>query len=83
MNIGIGMSRIPLQAGGGTRNAHMAIDLRVTDTATGRIVFATRVEGKASDFSGNIGTQLGGGRTAMPVTLGSYNNTPMEKAIRA
>jgi len=83
MGISIGMPNIPLRLGGGTKNAQMAIDLRVVDTGTGRILFATRVEGKASDFSGSIGTQLGGGRTAMPVTLGGYNNTPMEKAIRA
>jgi len=82
MGISIGMPNIPLTLGGGMKNAQMAIDLRVVETGTGRIVFATRVEGKASDFSSSIGTQLGGGRTTMPVTLGSYNNTPMEKAIR-
>jgi len=82
MGISIGMPNIPLTLGGGMKNAQMAIDLRVVETGTGRIVFATRVEGKASDFSSSIGTQLGGGRTTMPVTLGSFNNTPMEKAIR-
>ena len=82
MGISIGMSSIPLSLGGGMKNAQMAIDLRVVETGTGRIVFATRVEGKAADFSTSIGTQIGGGRTTMPVTLGSYNNTPMEKAIR-
>jgi curli biogenesis system outer membrane secretion channel CsgG len=82
MGIGIGMPGIPLTLGGGTKNAQMAIDLRVVETGTGRIVFATRVEGKASDFSTSIGTQIGGGRTTMPVTLGSYKNTSMENAIR-
>lgn len=82
MGISIGMPNVPLSLGGGMKNAHMAIDLRVVETATGRIVFATRVEGKASDFSTSIGTQFGGGRSTMPVSLGSYNNTPMEKAIR-
>ena len=82
MGIGLGMSSIPLTFGGETKNAQMAIDLRVVETSTSRIVFATRVEGKASDFSTSIGTQFGGGRTAMPVTLSAYENTPMEKAIR-
>jgi curli biogenesis system outer membrane secretion channel CsgG len=82
IGISIGMPNIPLTLGGGMKNAKMAIDLRVVETATGRIVFATRVEGKAADFSSNVGTTLGGGRTTMPVSLGSYNNTPMEKAIR-
>lgn len=82
IGIGLSMPNLPLRLGGGMRNAQMAIDLRVVDTSTGRIVFATRVEGKASDFSGSIGTTLGGGRTAMPISLGAYQNTPMEKAIR-
>jgi len=29
-----------------------------------------------------VGTSIGGGRTQMPVSLGAYKNTPMEKAIR-
>jgi curli biogenesis system outer membrane secretion channel CsgG len=82
IGIGISMPNLPLRVGGGMKNAHTAIDLRVVEIGTGRIVFATRVEGKASDFSTSIGTQLGGGRTTMPVSLGTYNNTPMEKAIR-
>jgi curli biogenesis system outer membrane secretion channel CsgG len=82
VGIGISMPNVPLSLGGGMKNAKTAIDLRVVETATGRIVFATRVEGKASDFSGSIGTTIGGGRTTMPVSLGTYSNTPMEKAIR-
>jgi curli biogenesis system outer membrane secretion channel CsgG len=80
--IGISMPNLPLRIGGGMKNAQMAIDLRVVDTATSRILFATRVEGKASDFQAGIGTQFGGGRTTMPISLGAYQNTPMEKAIR-
>ena len=82
VGIGIGLPNVPLSLGGGMKNAQMAIDLRVVDTSTGRIVFATRVEGKASDFQGGIGTSIGGGRTRMPISLGAYQNTPMEKAIR-
>jgi len=82
IGIGISMPNIPVRVGGGMKNAQMAIDLRVVDTTTGRIVFAARVEGKASDFHGSVGTVIGGGRTGMPVSLGAYQNTPMEKAIR-
>lgn len=82
VGIGLSMPNLPVRVGGGMKNAQMAIDLRVVDTSTGRIVFATRVEGKASDFQGGIGTSIGGGRTRMPVSLGAYQNTPMEKAIR-
>jgi curli biogenesis system outer membrane secretion channel CsgG len=60
----------------------MAVDLRVIDTVTGRIVFATRVEGKATDYHAGMSTQIGGGSTRMPISLGAYQNTPMEKAIR-
>ena len=82
MGVGMALPGIPLKLGGGASNAHMAIDLRVVDTATGRIVSATRVEGKATDYSTSVGTSIGGGRTQMPVSLGAYKNTPMEKAIR-
>jgi curli biogenesis system outer membrane secretion channel CsgG len=82
MGINIGVPRIPLQFGGGVTNAHMAIDLRVVETATGRILLATRVAGRASDYNAGVGTWIGGGGWAMPVSLGAYQNTPMEKAIR-
>ena len=82
IGLGLGMPGIPLSLGGGASNSHMAIDLRLVDTATGRIVTAMRVEGKATDYNATVGTRFGGGRSTMPVTLGAYQNTPMEKAIR-
>lgn len=63
---------------GGFQQAHLAIDLRVIDTATGRILAATNVEGKAHSFDlgGSIlGTQAGG-------ALSTFARTPMEQAIR-
>jgi len=80
--LSIGLPKVPFRFGGGMSNAHMAIDMRVVDTSTGRILFANRVEGKASDFNARIGTRIGGGSTTMPISLGGYKNTPMEKAIR-
>jgi curli biogenesis system outer membrane secretion channel CsgG len=82
MGLSIGMPNVPLGLGGGVTNSHMAIDLRVVDSATGRIVFAARVEGKASDYATQLQTRFGGGATVMPIALSSYQNTPMEKAIR-
>jgi curli biogenesis system outer membrane secretion channel CsgG len=76
------MSNLPLGAGGGAKNSHMAIDLRVVDTATGRILCATKIEGKATDYNAGLNTQVGGGKTTMPIGLQAYKNTPMEKAIR-
>jgi hypothetical protein len=46
-----------------------------------RILFATRVQGRATDYSTSIGTMFGR-RTVMPVTLRSFQKTPMKKAIR-
>ena len=63
---------------GGLRASHIAIDLRVIDTRTSRIVAATSVEGEAKDFNLGglaIGSSVGGG-------LGGYSKTPMEKAVR-
>jgi curli biogenesis system outer membrane secretion channel CsgG len=80
--LSIGLPNVPLRLGGGMSNAHMAIDMRVVDTVTGRILFANRVEGKATDYNARIGTRIGGGSSTMPLSLGGYSNTPMEKAIR-
>jgi curli biogenesis system outer membrane secretion channel CsgG len=63
---------------GGIRKSHVAIDVRVIDTRTSRIVAATSVEGEAKDFNLGglaIGSRVGGG-------LGGYSKTPMEKAVR-
>ncbi len=78
----LGIPNLPFQFGGGISEAHMAIDLRLVDTTTGRILCATRVEGKAEDFDPIVSTRIGIGNTEMPVTLSAYQNTPMEKAIR-
>ena len=80
--MGFTIPGLPFKFGGGVKNAHMAIDVRAVDTSTGRVLFATRVEGAASDYRTEVATRIGGGRTTMPIALGTYNNTPMEKAIR-
>jgi curli biogenesis system outer membrane secretion channel CsgG len=63
---------------GGFRTAHMAIDLRLVDTKTGRVVAANSVEGSASDYSGSLGVA----NTPVSGALGGFSKTPMEKAIR-
>lgn len=67
---------------GGFRRAHMAIDVRIVDTRTSRIVAATSVEGEATDVNmgGLIGGYAGGG--ALAAGLGGWKNTPTEKALR-
>jgi len=64
---------------GGYQRAHLALDLRVIDTSTGRILSATNVEGNAHsyDLGGSVlGSQAGG-------ALSTFARTPMEQAIRS
>ena len=79
----IGIPNLPLTLGGGFSNTHLAVDLRVADVETGRIVYASRVEGKSSDFSGRVGTRIGSRRSGAPVSFGGERNTPVAKAARA
>ena len=67
---------------GGSRKAHMAIDLRVVDSTTSRILAATSVEGEAQDF--DIGGALAGytGSVGLGGSLSTWENTPREKALR-
>lgn len=72
---GIGLG--PVGIGGSTNNAHIAMDLKVVDTKTGRIVAAVTIEGRASEWAAGL---IAG--VPIPVIIGGYQNTPMEKAIR-
>ncbi len=67
---------------GGFREAHLAIDLRLVDTKTSRVLAATTAEGSATDI--NMGGLLGGWGSGVGMAggLGGYSKTPMEKAVR-
>jgi curli biogenesis system outer membrane secretion channel CsgG len=67
---------------GGLRKAHMAIDLRVIDTKTSRIVAATSVQGEATDFALGGALAGAGGGGALGGALGGWSKTPTEKALR-
>lgn len=65
----------------GFSSTHIAVDLRLVDTRTSRILFATSVEGGSDDYNfsaaaTNFGGSLVGG------DLSSWSNTPKEKALR-
>jgi len=68
--------------GGAVKKAHLAIDLRVINTATSEAVAATKIQGEAKDI--NLGGIAGGffGGGALGGGLQMYSKTPMEKAIR-
>ncbi len=60
------------------KTACVAINLRIIDATTGRVVNATTVEGNSS----NTGIGLVFTGRTLPVGLGAWSKTPMEKAIR-
>jgi curli biogenesis system outer membrane secretion channel CsgG len=76
------MARVPVRGSADAKNAHMAIDIRVVDAASGLVVAARRIAGSALSGEAAVGTTLGGGKTEMPISLGAYKNTSMELAIR-
>lgn len=63
---------------GSVQTSHVAIDLRIIDARTSRVVAATSVQGKATDIAG-LGSLAGGN---LGVGLSGYARTPMEKAVR-
>ncbi len=76
------ISKVPLIGGvsGKLKEAYIAMNLRLIDVRTGRIINSTMVEGKASSFK--VGTLLAGIlHIPLGVQLSKYKNTPMEKAI--
>ena len=66
----------------GKNEAYIAADIRLIDVRTGRVINATTVEGKASQWS--VGGVSGGltSNLALGGGLSVYKNTPMEKAVR-
>lgn len=64
---------------GGYQQARLALDLRLIDTATGRVLSATSVEGKAHGY--DLGGSVMDSRSAG--ALNTFARTPMEKAIRS
>jgi curli biogenesis system outer membrane secretion channel CsgG len=80
--INLGITKLPFSFGRKTAKAHMAVDLRVVDVTSGRVLGAKRIKGEASASSTTVGIspRVSGGR--IPISLGSFQNTPMEAAIR-
>jgi len=87
---GLGLGGIRLghhRSGGGgiglgLKQAYVALDLRVIDTRTSRIVAATSINKKTTDISASIGGFGGGHHSLLGIGFGAFKNTPMEKAVR-
>ena len=72
------------------KNAHMAIDIRVVDAASGRLVAARRISGTAAFGMASVSASAEGNlsdddikhKIQTPLRLRVFKNTPMEMAIR-
>lgn len=58
---------------------HVAIDIRLVDAKTGRVVNATSVEGSPQDLGGSLGGIFG----SVLLGVSMQSQTPMQKAVRA
>ncbi len=69
-----------LIAGSGrVRKAHVAVDIRIVDARTGRIVNATSVSGSPTDVGGSFGAAPGN----VAFGVSGFYKTPLGKAVRA
>jgi len=66
---------------GGVQQSHVAIDLRIVDSRTSRVVKATTVEGKATDAYLDTSVLKYVGMSPL-YALEVWNNTPIGSAIR-
>lgn len=78
----LGIPKVPFSLGRQSKTAHMAIDVRVVDVTTGRLIAAQRITGKADSSQTSVGGTIFASDTAIPISLGAFKNTPMEQAIR-
>ena len=80
--IGVPLMNLPFNIGTSSKTAHMAIDLRVVDVGTGRVLATQRLTGSASASSTSLGLSPRVKDMTLPVTIDTFKNTPMEQAIR-
>jgi curli biogenesis system outer membrane secretion channel CsgG len=66
------------------KRGYAAMDLRIIDVATGRIVASTAVEGKNTRFGLNFTGlfDIGGSAIKLPGILSYFSNTPVEDALQ-
>lgn len=78
----LGMPSVPFTASRGGKTSHMAIDIRVVDVRSGRLLMARRITGAADSSKGSFGASPTVSGQLLPFSFGAFRNTPMEKAIR-
>ncbi len=65
------------------RSSYIAMDVRVLDVKTSRVLAAVSAQGKVRKIKANVGALVSTswGHVNLPVVLSGFTNTPMEKAI--
>lgn len=61
--------------------AHIALDIRIADSSTSKVLAARNIQAQASDISGGLMTGFSGS-WGLDNNLSIYANTPTEKALR-
>lgn len=74
--------KAPLAISQKYNESHMALDVRVVDVASGRVLTTQRIPGLAITTQASVSTVLPGAAVGVPVSLSMYRSTPMELAIR-
>jgi len=62
--------------------SYIALDMKVVDAKTGRVVAANTVEGRAQNWGGGVIGGVGGGWSRAPLALGGWGGTGVVKAVR-
>ena len=62
--------------------SHVAVDVKIVDAATGRILYANTVKGEYKNWGGGMVGGVGGGATRTALGLGGWTGTGVEQAIR-
>lgn len=65
------------------KESYIAIDMKVVDAVTGRVVAVSSVEGKSQDWGGGIIGAVGGGWSRVPVGFGGFASSGVERAVQA
>jgi len=74
--------KAPLAISQKYNESHMALDVRVVDVVSGRVLSTQRIPGLAITMQASLSAILPGTGVGIPVSLGMYRSTPMELAIR-
>jgi curli biogenesis system outer membrane secretion channel CsgG len=62
--------------------SYIAIDVRLVDAATSRVLFTTSVEARGYNWGGGVIAEVGGGRSRLPLAFGGFQKTATEAAVR-